>query len=306
MLAMVQSISKQKYAPDILQQFGLVIVDEAHAMAAPFFQKCLVQLPAAYILGLTATPDRGDGLGYALPWLMGPIAFRACRDQEFEVSVKCIRYLSETLQTIKDRKGEPCIPKMINALTAHGERTQFLLSLLHYFVFARDCGRQVLMLTDRRQHVIDLHQQIAERYTSDVGIIMGGQRPLQRTQALEKRIIVSTYHFFAEGQDVPRLDTLFLCTPRATIEQAVGRILRPYLNKQPPLIVDIWDGHSVFPYMMRKRCVFYKRMQYTIDFIYRFSQTAGDGVEGDGVEGDGVEGDGVEGDGVEGDGVEDC
>jgi superfamily II DNA or RNA helicase len=37
------------------------------------------------------------------------------------------------------------------------------------------------------------------------------------------------------------LDTLFLTTPISDVEQAAGRILRPYEGKKDPIIVDFRD-----------------------------------------------------------------
>jgi len=45
---------------DYTGQFDTVIVDEAHHAISPSYQTLLTQLPDAKVLGVTATPDRGD------------------------------------------------------------------------------------------------------------------------------------------------------------------------------------------------------------------------------------------------------
>ena len=45
---------------DYHDQFDTVIIDEAHHSVSPSYQKLLTQLPNAKVLGVTATPDRGD------------------------------------------------------------------------------------------------------------------------------------------------------------------------------------------------------------------------------------------------------
>lgn len=45
---------------DYTGQFDTVIVDEAHHAVSPSYQRLLNQLPDAKVLGVTATPDRGD------------------------------------------------------------------------------------------------------------------------------------------------------------------------------------------------------------------------------------------------------
>ena len=69
-------------------------------------------------------------------------------------------------------------------------------------------------------------------------------------------MLISTYQYCSEGFDLPRLDTLFLVSPRSDIEQSVGRILRKHVDKQTPLVLDFVDNFSVF----ESQCV--KRLQY--------------------------------------------
>ena len=52
----VQTMSRRDYAG----QFQTVIVDEAHHAISPSYQTVLNQFPDAKVLGVTATPDRGD------------------------------------------------------------------------------------------------------------------------------------------------------------------------------------------------------------------------------------------------------
>lgn len=52
----VQTMMRRDYSG----QFGTVIVDEAHHSISESYQKVLGQFPEARVLGVTATPDRGD------------------------------------------------------------------------------------------------------------------------------------------------------------------------------------------------------------------------------------------------------
>lgn len=52
----VQTMSRRDYSG----QFQTVIVDEAHHAISPSYQTVLDQFPEAKVLGVTATPDRGD------------------------------------------------------------------------------------------------------------------------------------------------------------------------------------------------------------------------------------------------------
>ena len=57
----VQSLAQDKrlnmFKPD---EFGTIIIDEAHHALSPTYQKVLEHFSEAKVLGVTATPDRGD------------------------------------------------------------------------------------------------------------------------------------------------------------------------------------------------------------------------------------------------------
>ncbi len=62
-------------APEIGNQFELVIFDEVHHLPAPGYRSIAEQLVAPYRLGLTATLEREDGLHELIPYLTGGVVF---------------------------------------------------------------------------------------------------------------------------------------------------------------------------------------------------------------------------------------
>lgn len=57
-------------------RFGLVIFDEEHHLPGPCRREAATLSAAAMRMGLTATPERSDGLEKDLDWLIGPVAYR--------------------------------------------------------------------------------------------------------------------------------------------------------------------------------------------------------------------------------------
>ena len=57
----VQSMQRPKRLAQFDQKyFGTIIIDEAHHCITDGYQKVLQHFPEAHVLGVTATPDRGD------------------------------------------------------------------------------------------------------------------------------------------------------------------------------------------------------------------------------------------------------
>jgi superfamily II DNA or RNA helicase len=57
-------------------RFGLVVFDECHHLPGPTYMTAAIGSIAPFRLGLTATPERADGMEALLPDLIGPIVYR--------------------------------------------------------------------------------------------------------------------------------------------------------------------------------------------------------------------------------------
>jgi len=112
---------------------------------------------------------------------------------------------------------------------------------------------QSLVLSDRINHLellkcVLINSGIEE---SKIGMLIGSKKQLDR------KIILGTYGSAGMGVDIPRLSALVLATPRAEVEQAVGRVLR----KGSPIVVDIVDTAShIMKGWAVKRKKFYRRI----------------------------------------------
>ena len=259
-IAMLQTLLRRQ--PD-LTMFGTCIVDEAHHVAARSFSQVMPLVPCRYILGLSATPKRKDGLKKVLHWCLGPTAFEAKRDHDPDSVPNVMRCkVTEGKQrVITYKNGEVGRSKMITLLTNDRSRNEFIVHMLH-MVLQKNGQRKVLMLTDRREQVSALQRLIGETWTC--GLLLGGMKKEDIELSKEKQVLLSTYHYCSEGFDLPRLDTLFLASPRTDIEQSVGRVLRQHSEKQRPLILDFVDTFSVFDSQGDKRETYFKSLKCNI------------------------------------------
>lgn len=76
-IAVMQSLSRQGQVNPLVENYGQVIVDECHHVGAASFDAILKRTKAKFVLGLTATPIRRDGLQPVIFMQCGPIRYTA-------------------------------------------------------------------------------------------------------------------------------------------------------------------------------------------------------------------------------------
>jgi superfamily II DNA or RNA helicase len=259
--ASVQSIYAREYPPDTFKNFGLLCVDEAHHMSAPCMSRALKKLPMRFVLALSATPERRDGLTHLLFDSMGPLLYRMEREPETVLIMRIIYENRGVQRELNDRGGKPAYARMLNTIAEDCVRTRCVS--MHMKVLL-DQDRHIIVLSDRISQLVVLSEQmLADGMPPElVGMYVGKSKPSERNEACGRRVLMSTFSMAREGLDQPRRDTLVLLSPTTSVEQAVGRILRPNLEKKVPLVVDIVDTFSIFMHMAKKRMRFYIKNRY--------------------------------------------
>src|SRR5262249_49077907 len=62
-IASVQKLSRSEGLKELSEhRFDYAVIDEVHHAEAPTYRKVLAKLNASFVLGLTATPERSDGV----------------------------------------------------------------------------------------------------------------------------------------------------------------------------------------------------------------------------------------------------
>ena len=247
-IAMLQSLSMKEYSFEQFETIGTVFVDEAHHICAEVFSRSLFKMCPRHLFGLSATPDRKDGLTKVLHWFMGPTILSVERENQKQVCVFPIQFDCPQFKECPPttRFGKLCLAEMINLLTYNEERNRLLVDLIR----KASTGRHLLVLSDRRAHCEWLHSQFPE----NSGLYMGGMKQQQLEESSQKNIIIGTFSQAHEGLDIPSLDTVILATPKSDIKQSIGRILRETTGKKnDPHIYDICDHWSILFSMYTKR-----------------------------------------------------
>lgn len=282
-IAMIQSLSNPKkdadYPQEVFKEFGFVIYDECHHVAADMFSRCLKKTIFKYTMGLSATPNRTDGLTRLIKYYLGEICYKddsiektpeeKALDHIPDADIRMynfwccdVPYCNEVLNYYK----KPQVMSMQSNIADCTKRNDFVLSLLPNLLAE---GRKILILVTKRDHVADLLMEIKTRNIASCGPYVGGMKLKARNESKNQRILIGTYKMVEEGFDCQALDTLLMVSPVAnekSINQSTGRIMRKVKNERIliPLIIDIVDQFSCFPRWNKKRVKYYAKRNYRI------------------------------------------
>lgn len=261
-IGMLQSLSMKEYPQSMFKSFGFTIVDECHHISSEVFSRSLLKIVTKYVLGLSATMQRKDGLTKVFKMFLGEIIYKEKRDATDEVLVKAVEYKTndeEFNEVIYDYRGNPQYSSMITKLCTYNQRCEFIIQVLSNELKIYP-EQQVMILGQNKNILVYLHKAIEHRNIASVGFYVGGMKKDDLKNSESKKVIIATYAMAAEALDIKSLTTLFLVTPRTDITQAVGRILR--VKHKRPLVVDFVDTHKVFKNQWSKRRKFYEKNKY--------------------------------------------
>lgn len=237
---------------------GMLIVDEAHHISAESFSSALRCRCFQYTLGLSATPDRKDGLVCVMHWLVGPLAYESKRTDMHDVAVQLVTYTCDryAIPPPTTKFGTLDHVAVISAMATDEARTRVIEHVVRSLAAEH---KIVLVLSHRRDHCLRLASML-----EDLGAaaMLGGQKNTPETP-----IVCATYAVASEGFDDPRLNALVLATPCADIRQAVGRILRA---PGPKRVVDLVDQYGPSYAHAAKRKAYYRAAGFTFEQPYLF------------------------------------
>jgi superfamily II DNA or RNA helicase len=230
-------------------RFGMVILDEAHHAPANTFQRVLRLLPARYRIGLTATPDREDGLTRLVQWSFGPILLQRTAKEMIAqgyLMLARIEMVETGWRWIWEGPEDQRLQAMEEALAEDVGRN---LMIAQRVATEAKAGETCLVLCKTRNHTKELARMICEQGVEAEHVT--GQTPKkQRKGALDRLregslpVAVAT-SLADEGLDVPRLSFVGLASPQRAqgrTLQRLGRVLRLWPGKKPKL-VDWVDGN---------------------------------------------------------------
>ncbi|MER2192202.1 MAG: DEAD/DEAH box helicase family protein [Solibacillus sp.] len=253
--------------PQHLQKFGrdafdLIVIDEFHHAVAPVYSKVLAHFQPAFLLGITATPDRLDHKdvfalcdgnvalevhfldAIARGWL-APFHYYGVRD---EIDYAHIRWAG----THYDEEQ-----------LIHAQQDARVLASIYENWCTYKQTRTIGFCSSVRQAraLADYFMRRGARAVALVGTNSRHERKRAREQLLNGAVdIIFTVDLFNEGVDIPTVDTLLFVRPTeslAIFTQQIGRGLRLANGKEKCVIIDCIGNYRNAD---RKLRVFYPQL----------------------------------------------
>jgi superfamily II DNA or RNA helicase len=274
--ATVQTLAKRDLSR-IRDKFGCIIVDEAHLVfkddkKARMFERVISQFPAFYRFGLTASDHRSDGLIETMYCILGPKIYEVSQDDPRLMTVTPeMRFIETEFEYSQgiDENGEKemlSVQQMFRAMREDPQRNLILKGLLKNIKHADSC----LVLGDSLEHLEELRNFVQEQTGIPAAFVCGTTKKKEREKIMADmragryQVLFATYALAKLGLDIPRLNVLIMVTPKrdkTTVQQAVGRLMRPFPGKPTPVVYDLWDVKvPQLKYWARDRKRVYKQL----------------------------------------------
>lgn len=253
-----------------------VIVDECHRLAgtpskAMMFYRVLGSLAARHKYGLSATVHRSDGMIRSTFAVLGPVVYRVPDEAVAEKTMKVRIVRRETQVTVNrvmlDTDGTLDYGMLIRCLVENTGRCSVIAGDL-----CRNREHYNLILSDRLEHLRRLMgmlpQECREAAVMIDGSMAGKRAKADRERAIEdmregkKHFLFATFSLAKEGLDIPRLDRLYMATPKkdyAVVTQSIGRIARTFPGKEDAVCYDYVDSIPFCENQWKKRRTHYRK-----------------------------------------------
>jgi superfamily II DNA or RNA helicase len=284
-VALVQTL--QKCAREVAPLIGHLVVDECHHVPAATFTGAIQPFDCAYMLGLSATHERRDGLTPLIYWYVGPLVYEVSKSSlvRDNIIMRVEPVIRESLwEPGDDIKSDLELMTRVAADGYKGVKTELTKEEKQQLGKSRDVRARLIsemiqdyrrnsqivedvmqecrngpciVLTDRTIHAETLADLLRASWVR--AEVCHGGIPRKRQGEIIKglndgeiQVLVATGQLLGEGFDCKRLSALFLATPirfSGRLIQYLGRVARVAEGKAHAKVYDYWDVNV--PTLMR-------------------------------------------------------
>ncbi len=229
----VNASNVYKFSTDFLKTIGFLIVDECHLILAKTLSKSLLHVHPRFVVALSGTPYREDGLNILFDMYFGKekIERKLYREHTvFEVKTDFVPDVELS------KNGRINWGSLLESQANSVERNELIIKIIQRFP-----DRIILVLCKRISQAEYLFRRLQEE-KEDVSDLFGSKQEFNK----ESRILIGTTGKCATGFNHPRLDTLLLASDlESYFIQALGRIFRTKATDNLPIVFDLIDTHPI-------------------------------------------------------------
>ena len=246
--AMVQTMSKKEHLEKFPKDyFDYIIIDEVHHGGAKSYQSLINYFTPKFMLGMTATPERGDNFDiYEL--FHHNIAYEIRLHDALREELLCPFHYFGISDIEVD--GELITEKTaIKKLTAD-ERVNHIIEKSRFYGYSGD-KLHGLIFVSRVEEAIELTEKMKSRGIR-CEVLTGEDSDSKREKTISdleegKIEYIITVDIFNEGVDIPCINQVILLRPTESsivYIQQLGRGLRKYEGKEYVVILDFIGNYE--------------------------------------------------------------
>ena len=248
----VQTISKDNHLLNFSKDhFDYIVIDETHRAGASSYQRIMDYFEPAFMLGMTATPERTDGLD-VFNLFDYNIAYEIRLHRALAEDILCpFHYYGITDLSINGQILEENAD--FNLLTSH-ERVNRIIEKAN--IYGCDDGNiRGLIFCSRKEECYKLSKEFNTRGYNTTALT-GDDNEEKRIAAIErlesedgddKLDYIFTVDIFNEGIDIPRINQIIMLRPTQSaiiFVQQLGRGLRKTDNKEYLTVIDFIGNYN--------------------------------------------------------------
>lgn len=234
----------KKMNRSLFKNIGTVLVDESHQIMAESLSQCMQYTCPRYLIGLSATPYRPDGLNKLFDIYFGEN--RIVR----KLYRKHIVYKVEsgfTPEVEIGPNGKINWGVVLNSQSSNQDRNELIIKIVKYFP-----ENVFLILSKRVEQATYLVNRLREE-GQDVTSLIGSQKEYEKTS----RILIGTITKVGTGFNHPRLNSLIIAGDvEEYFQQYLGRVFRR--EDTEPVVFDIIDKNPILLRHFKTREKIYK------------------------------------------------
>lgn len=222
----VNAINVEKMAG--LDRFGLVVVDECHMIVTETLSRCLLAVHPKYLLGLSATPYRSDGMDALIDLHFGTNKIVKKLNRKHTVYVVDTGF---TPQMRTGRNGKPDWNSVLESQSLSPHRVEIIRTIVNRFP-----ARKFLVLCKR----IEQANMVVDALDVPASTLFGERQ----TYDPANRVLVATVQKAGVGFDDSSIDALILASDiQEYFVQYLGRCMRT--PDVVPLVFDLVDNNPI-------------------------------------------------------------